>query len=75
MNTDHGDALVLLARAFTGIESQDAAMSSVDRLGFHVRLKTQDGARGARIAFLREATNPADARKVLVEMVRQARRM
>src|ERR1700757_4637599 len=36
MNTDHGDALVLLARAFAGIESQEVVMISVDRLGFHV---------------------------------------
>ncbi len=36
MNTDHTDALSLLARAFAGIESQEAAMTSVDRLGFHV---------------------------------------
>jgi putative heme iron utilization protein len=75
MNTDHGDALVLLARVFAGIESQDVSMSSVDRLGFHVRLKTEDGTRGARIAFSREVTNPTEARKVLVEMVGQARRM
>jgi putative heme iron utilization protein len=74
MNTDHGDALILLARAFAGVESQEAAMSSVDRLGFHVRLKTQDGTRGARIAFLREVTGPAEARQVLIEMVGQARR-
>ena len=39
MNTDHGEALVLLARAFAGIESQEVVMTSVDRLGFHVRLK------------------------------------
>src|SRR5246127_3267063 len=32
MNTDHGDALVLLVRTFTGIESQEVAMTSVDRL-------------------------------------------
>src|SRR6202040_390797 len=70
MNTDHGDALVLLARAFAGIESQEALMTSVDRLGFQVRLKTQDGTRGARIAFSREVSSPA--RKVLVEMVGQA---
>jgi putative heme iron utilization protein len=75
MNTDHGDALVLLARVFAGIESQEVSMTSVDRLGFHVRLKTQDGTRNARIAFLREVTNPAEARKVLIEMVGQARRM
>jgi len=73
MNADHKDALVLLARVFARIESQEAMMTAVDRLGFHVRLKTQDGIRGARIAFLREVTNPAETRKVLVEMVQQAR--
>jgi hypothetical protein len=74
MNTDHGDALVLLAQAFAAIESQEAVMTSVDRLGFHVRMKTQDGTRGARIAFLREVSSAAEARKVLVEMVGQVRR-
>lgn len=73
MNTDHGNALILLARAFAGIESQEVSMTSVDRLGFHVRLKTQDGTGGARIAFLREVGSPAEARNVLVEMVGQAR--
>jgi putative heme iron utilization protein len=73
MNTDHADALILIARAFAGIDSQEAMMTSVDRLGFHVRLKTQDGARSARIAFLREVSSPAEARNVLVEMVAQAR--
>ena len=73
MNADHKDALVLLARRFAGIESLEATMTAVDRLGFHVRLKTPDGMRGARIAFLREVSNPAEARKVLVEMVQQAR--
>jgi len=73
MNADHKDALVLLARGFAGIEAQEAAMTSVDRLGFHLRLKTRDGVRGMRIAFLREASNPAETRKVLVEMVQTAR--
>jgi len=73
MNTDHQDALVLLAREFARIESQEATMMTVDRLGFHARLKTREGMRGARIAFLREVSNPAEARMVLVEMVQQAR--
>jgi heme iron utilization protein len=73
MNLDHKDALVLLAREFAGIESQEATMTGVDRLGFHVRLKTQDGMRGTRIAFSREVRNSAETRKVLVEMVVQAR--
>jgi putative heme iron utilization protein len=41
MNADHKDALILLARVFAGIESQEVAMTSVDRLGFHVRLNTK----------------------------------
>ena len=73
MNADHGDALIVLARALAGIDSQEVTRTSVDRLGFHVRLKTQDGIRGARIAFSREVTSPAEARTVLVEMVAQAR--
>ena len=73
MNADHKDTIVLLAREFAHIESQEGTMTAVDRLGFHVRLKTHDGVRGARIAFLRQVSNPAETRTVLVEMVQQAR--
>ena len=73
VNADHKDALILLAKRFAGIEALEVEMTSVDRLGFHVRLKTQDGVRGARIAFLREVRNPAQTREVIVEMVQQAR--
>jgi len=73
MNADHKDALVLLARKFARIESQEATMTAVDRLGFHLRLQTQEGMRGARIAFLREVSDSTETRKVLVEMVQQAR--
>jgi hypothetical protein len=37
-------------------------------------MKTEEGMRGARIAFLSEVSTPAETRKVLVEMVQQARR-
>jgi putative heme iron utilization protein len=73
MNADHGDALIAVARVFAGIEAVEVTMTAVDRLGFHVRVKTDGGMRGARIAFLREAKSPAEARSVLVEMTRQAR--
>jgi heme iron utilization protein len=73
MNADHGDALILLARALARIDSQEATMSAIDRLGFCLRLKTQDGMRGARIAFPREVSDSAQTRQVLVEMVEQAR--
>ena len=73
MNADHKDAIVLLARQFAHVDSTEATMTEVDRLGFQVRLRTRDGMRGARIAFLREVSNPGETRKVLVEMVQQAR--
>jgi heme iron utilization protein len=73
MNADHSDALVLLVRTLAGIEPQEATMTAVDRLGFHVRVKTAEGMRGARIGFLREVRDPGETRKVLVEMVQQAR--
>jgi heme iron utilization protein len=73
MNAHHKDALVSLARVFAGIDVKEATMTAVDRLGFHVRLKTSDGIRGARIGFSREVKNALEAREVLVEMVRYAR--
>jgi heme iron utilization protein len=73
MNADHKDALVVLARVFGGMGSEEAAMTAVDRLGFHVRLKTPEGMKGIRIAFLRPAATAMETRKVLVEMVQQAR--
>lgn len=73
MNAGHKDSLVLPARKFAGIEAEEATMTSVDRLGFHVRLKTAEDMRGARIAFLREVSSQAETRSVLVGMVEQAR--
>ena len=73
MNADHKDALVMLARTFAHIDSTEATMTAVDRLGFHVRLTTAEGMRGARIAFLQEVRDVTETRKILVEMVRQAR--
>src|SRR5271167_36300 len=49
MNADQQDAVILLAKHFAGVEAQEAEMTSVDRLGFNVRLKAQDGVHGARI--------------------------
>lgn len=73
MNADHADSLLLLARAFAGVEASEAKMTAVDRLGFHLRLRTGERARGVRIAFAREARSPQEARAVLVEMVQFAR--
>jgi len=73
MNADHVDSMILLARSYAEIEAAEATMTSVDRLGFSLRLKTEDGMKGARINFLREVATAQETRTVLVEMVRQAR--
>jgi heme iron utilization protein len=73
MNKDHADVLLLLARFFAGVEADQATMTSVDRLGFHLRLKTPDRVRGVRIAFLVQARSVADTRKIMEQMLRLAR--
>ncbi|HEY8513983.1 MAG TPA: DUF2470 domain-containing protein [Candidatus Binatia bacterium] len=73
MNEDHADALQLYARVFAGVEASEATMTSVDRLGFHVRVREGERLRGIRINFPREVRSTGDARAVLVEMVREAR--
>jgi putative heme iron utilization protein len=73
MNADHLDSMILLARTHAQLEATEATMTSVDRLGFNLRLKTSEGIKGTRINFLREVATPKETREVLVEMVRQAR--
>ena len=73
MNADHAEALVLIARNVKGIEVEEAKMTAVDRLGFHVRLKTADRVRSVRIGFPSEVGSLDDCRKALVDMVQEAR--
>ena len=73
MNADHSDALRLIARRFAGEDPDEAAITAVDRLGFHLRLKSGDRIHGRRVAFLQEVKDAGDARRVFVEMVRQAK--
>ncbi len=72
MNADHSEALRLIARRFAGEAPDEAAITAVDRLGFHLRLKSGDRIHGRRVAFLREVKDVGDARAVFVEMVRQS---
>lgn len=73
MNADHVDSMILLARSYAQLEATEAAMTSIDRLGFSLSLKTADGMKGTRINFPHEVVTPHETRGVLVEMVRRAR--
>ena len=73
MNSDHADALRRIARRFAGEDPEEATLTAVDRLGFHLRLKSGDRIHGRRVAFLREVRTTEDARSVFIEMARQAK--
>jgi len=73
MNADHVDSMILLAKQHAGLEATEAAMTSVDRLGFTLRLKTAEGMKGARVNFTREVKTAGETRTVLVEMVKAAK--
>ncbi len=73
MNADHVDAMMLLALTSAGIIATEASMTSVDRLGFSLRLKTAEGMKGIRIGFTQEVRTPEETRRVLVDMVRSAK--
>jgi putative heme iron utilization protein len=70
MNADHGDALCRIARQDADEEPDEATITAIDRLGFHLRLKTGDRVHGRRIAFPREVRDTNAARAVFIEMVR-----
>ena len=73
MNADHAAAMILLAHTHAGMEVSEATMTSVDRLGFTLRLTTQDGMKGTRINFPGEVADARQTRAALVEMVQHAR--
>jgi hypothetical protein len=73
MNADHVDSMILLAQTWAQQKATEATMTSVDRLGFWLRLKTTEGMNGARINFLHEVSTAQETRQALVEMVRRAR--
>ena len=70
MNEDHGDALRRIAEHHLGEAPEEAWMTAVDHLGFHLRLRTAERVYGRRIAFPREVRNKDEARATFMEMLR-----
>lgn len=73
MNEDHRDSLVLIVRQMRGINALDAEMTTVDRLGFNLRVNTPEGPRGERLSFPRPVEDSKDIRDVFVRMAKTAR--
>lgn len=72
MNSDHADALRMIAPHFAGEVVDEAAITAVDRLFISASSRLIEFV-GRRVAFVREVRDTEDARAVFVEMVRQAR--
>ena len=73
MNKDHASAMIDIARHEKGVAASEAKMTAVDRLGFHLRLKTPERVRSVRIGFPDEVRNSDECRQALVAMVKRAR--
>lgn len=73
MNADHSDALVLMARHHGAEGTEEARMTGVDRLGYQLRIRTDEGMRGLRIPFPEEARTPGRVRELMVRQVGDAR--
>ena len=70
MNSDHADALRRIVARNVGEAPDETSMTAIDRLGFHVRLKTGDRVHGLRIAFPRQVKDTNEVRSVFIDMMR-----
>lgn len=75
MNADHADAMVLYCKAFSmATEIVSATMTAIDRYGFEMSAKTNEGPRPVRLAFPTPVSTPTEARGTLIAMLKDARR-
>ncbi len=73
MNKDHGDSLKLIVQYYGKVHAGEVELTSVDRLGFNVKFKSDDGVHSKRIAFIREVNGLESCREMFIEMVNNAR--
>ena len=74
MNDDHGDAMVLMCRAFSrASDTTGAVMTSLDRYGFEMSAATPDGPRPIRLAFSKPVETSEEVRVEMVALTRKAR--
>ena len=73
MNQDHADALLLYCDVFARVPAEQATMTAVDRMGMRISATAGGRAHDLRINFPAAVHTPVEVRKVLIEMLRQAR--
>ncbi len=74
MNDDHGDAMVLMCRAFSrASDTTSAVMTSLDRYGFEMSATTAEGPRPIRLAFSKTVESSEEVRAEMVALTKRAR--
>ena len=73
INREQAETLLLLAKVFGNVDAQQATMTALDRLGFHLRIRTSDRMQGGRVAFTSPVSNGQEVRAGLAGMAAQAR--
>lgn len=74
MNEDHQEAMGLMCRAFTRADQfSEVTMTGIDRYGFEMSVKTEQGSRPIRLAFDGTISTAKEAREQLVAITKKAR--
>jgi putative heme iron utilization protein len=74
MNDDHGDAVVLYAKAFGGVtQATSAEMLSIDADGMNLQAQANGAEIPLRIQFEPALQDAEDAHHRLIAMIKQAR--
>ena len=74
VNADHADAVVLYCKAFSRVtDIASASMTNVDRYGFEMSAKTNEGPRPIRVAFTRPVSTPEEVHAALIALAKDAR--
>ncbi len=74
MNDDHSESLLAYARSLAAIpDAESATLTSVDRYGFDMAVKTASGPRATRLAFPSPAATAGDVRASMIAMSALAR--
>ena len=72
LNTEQAETLLRLARALGDTEVQQATVTALDRLGFHLRLTIPGRIQGGRVAFPVPVRNESEVRDSLAGLAAQA---
>ena len=74
MNEDHGEAIVLYAKAFGNTpEAESAKMLAIDPKGMDLIVQVEGEPKPVRVEFDHTLEDSEDAHQTLITMVKQAR--